>query len=359
MTFRYFARLSASIALMVSVAAQADGVVNIFNWSDYIDESVLDDFTAETGIDVVYDVYDSNEILESLLLSGKTGYDLVVPSGDFLQRQISVGIFQPLQKDKLPNLSNMWDVIGERTALYDPGNNYSINYMWGTTGIGYNVDAAEERIGGPITSWDVIFDPAIAQKFEDCGIYVLDAPNELIPTALLYLGYDPNSHDEGEIAEATDLLVAMRPFVEKFHSSQYISALASGDICLAVGWSGDVFLARDEAVEGVNIDYSVPSEGVQLWFDQMAIPADAENVEEAHIFLNYIMRPDVIAKASNYVYYANGNLASQALLEDDVIGDPAIYPDADTMARTYITKPYPQDIQRMINRAWDTIKTGQ
>ena len=353
--------LGGLLALAVAPALHAQ-VVNVYNWSDYIDEAVLEAFTEETGIRVVYDLFDSNEVLETKLLTGGTGYDIVVPTATFLQRQIAAGLFQPLQKDKLPNLVNMWDVIAERTAAYDPDNLYSINYMWGTTGIGYNVEAAQERIGGPVTSWDVIFDPETIALFADCGVYMLDAPTEMIPAALLYLGHDPNSHDLDLIAEAEALITAVTPSIERFHSSAYVDLLANGDICLAVGWSGDVFIARDAAAEadnGVSVDYVIPNEGAQMWFDQMAIPADAQNVEEAHRFLNYIMRPEVIAAASNYVYYANGNLASQPLLEADVIDDPAIYPDAATLANTFTTTPYPQDVQRVVTRTWTRIKTGQ
>ncbi len=324
---------TAAIALSKAALAE-DKVVNVYNWSDYIDESILRDFEKETGIKVVYDTFDSNEILETKLLAGGTGYDLVVPSGTFLARQIQAGVFQPLDKSKLPNLSNMWDTISSRTGTYDPDGTHSINYMWGTTGIGYNVAAAKDRIGGPIESWDIVFDPEKLAKFKDCGVHVLDAPAEIIPAALNYLGKNPDSKDKNDIAEAEALLAKMTPNVQKFHSSEYINALANGDICLAVGWSGDVFQARDrasEAKKGVEVGYAIPKEGALMWFDQMAIPSDAKNVAEAHEFLNYLMKPEVIAKASNYVYYANGNKASQPLLEKEVIEDPAIYPDEVTL----------------------------
>ena len=355
--------LCASAAFLLAGNALAeDRIVNVYNWSDYIDESVLADFTKETGIKVSYDVFDSNEILETKLLAGGTGYDVVVPSGTFLARQIQAGVFQPLKKDKLPNMKNLWDVISARTEPYDPGQQYSINYMWGTTAIGYNVKASNERIGGEVVSWDVIFDPEKLAKFKDCGVHVLDAPEELVPAALNYLGKNPDSKDAGDIAAAGELLAKMAPNVQKFHSSEYINALANGDICLAVGWSGDVFQARDRAAEadaGVEVGYAIPKEGALMWFDQMAIPADAKNVEEAHIFLDYIMRPEVIAKASNYVYYANGNKASQSLLEKDVLEDPAIYPDDATTAKLYTTTPYDARSQRVVTRTWTKVKTGQ
>ncbi len=357
------AALLAGAVIMPMTAGAADRVVNVFNWSDYIDESVLEEFTKETGIEVVYDVFDSNEILETKLLAGATGYDVVVPSGTFLARQIQAGVFRKLEKDKLSNLGNMWDAIAERTAAYDPGNDHAINYMWGTTGFGYNEEQIAERMpDAPVDSWDMLFNPEVIAKFADCGIHILDAPTELLPAAMNYLGLNPDSHDKADLAKGAELLKKIRPHVQKFHSSEYINALANGDICLAMGWSGDVLQARDradEAEKGVTINYVIPKEGALMWFDMMAIPADAPHPEEAHIFLDFIMRPDVIAKASNYVYYANGNDASRALLEEDVIGDPAIYPDDKTMKRLYTTTPYDPRTQRVVTRLWTSVKTGQ
>lgn len=354
--------LSGVAMLAASSALAEDRVVNVYNWSDYIDESILEEFTKETGIKVRYDVFDSNELLETKMLAGGSGFDVVVPSGTFLSRQVQAGVFQKLDKSKLDNLKNMWDQIEARTVKYDPGNAYSINYMWGTTGIGYNVEEAKKRIGGKVESWSVIFDKDTVAKFKDCGIHVLDAPEELIPAALNYLGLEPDSKKPDDIKKAGALLQEISPNIQKFHSSEYINALANGDICLAVGWSGDVFQARDRAAEannGVSVDYAIPNEGALMWFDQMAIPADAKNVEEAHIFINYIMRPDVIAKASNYVYYANGNKASQGALVEDVISDPAIYPDEATTGKLYVTTPFPPKSLRIATREWTRVKTGQ
>ncbi len=354
---------SAAITAMMVSANAADRVVNIFNWSDYIDESVLTDFTKETSIKVVYDVFDSNEILETKLLAGGSGYDIVVPSGTFLSRQISAGVFQKLDKSKLPNSKNLWDDILKRTETYDPGNAYSINYMWGTTGIGYNIGKVKAALGDvPVDSWELIFKPENLAKLKECGVHMLDAPTEMLPAALNYLGKNPDSRDKADLAEAAKVLEGIRSSVLKFHSSEYINALANGDICIAVGWSGDIFQARDradEAKNGVEIGYAIPKEGALMWFDQMAIPADAKNVEEAHIFLDYIMRAKVIAKATNYVYYANGNKASQPLLEKDIIEDPAVYPDAETSAKLYTLQPYDPKTTRVITRAWTKIKTGQ
>ncbi|RST87046.1 polyamine ABC transporter substrate-binding protein [Aquibium carbonis] len=364
MRFRGHLLAATALAALVSVDANAQSrTVNVYNWSDYIDNSILEEFTRETGIRVVYDVFDSNEILETKLLAGGTGYDVVVPTGTFLARQIQAGVFQKLDKAKLPNLSNMWDVVSDRTAKYDPGNEYSINYMWGTTGIGYNVNKVQDALGvEEIDSWDIVFNPENLAKLADCGVYMLDAPAEMIPAALNYLGLDPNSTDPDELGKAEQLLLSIRPSIRKFHSSEYINALANGDICLAVGWSGDIFQARDRAAEadqGVAIEYSIPQEGAQMWFDQMAIPADAPHLDEAHEFLNYMMRPDVIAKASNYVFYANGNAASKELLDEDVIGDPAVYPDDETMDKLFTTVPLDARTQRLVTRIWTRVVTGQ
>ncbi|WP_281407354.1 polyamine ABC transporter substrate-binding protein [Mesorhizobium sp. J18] len=352
------------IAASVAAGAQAqERVVNVYNWSDYIDESVLDEFTKETGIKVVYDVFDSNEILETKLLAGGTGYDIVVPTGTFLARQIQAGVFQKLDKSKLPNIENMWDVIAERLAKYDPGNEYSINYMWGTVGIGYNTKKVSEALGiDEIDSWDVVFNPDNLAKLQNCGVHFLDSPTDVVPSVLGYLGLDPDSHDPEVLAKAEEALLKVRPYVRKFHSSEYINALANGDICVAIGWSGDVFQARDRAAEadrGVEIAYAIPKEGTQMWFDQMAIPADAPHVEEAHEFINFIMKPEVIAKASNYVFYANGNKASEEFLDPEVRDDPAIYPDEATLEKLYTTTPLDPKTQRVMTRLWTKIVTGQ
>jgi len=351
------------LAASTVLASAQERVVNVYNWSDYIDESILEDFTKETGIKVVYDVFDSNEVLETKLLAGSTGYDIVVPTGTFLARQITAGVFQKLDKSKLPNLSNMDPAISARLEKYDPGNEHAINYMWGTTGVGINVDKVKERLGDtPLNSWDIVFKPENIAKLADCGVYMLDTSEEIIPAALNYLGLDPDSNSADDIAKAEELLLTIRPSVKKFHSSEYINALANGDICLAVGWSGDILQARDRAAEadqGVTIEYVIPKEGALMWFDNMAIPADASHVEEAHEFLNYIMKPEAMAKASNYVYYANGNAASKPFLNEDVIGDTAIYPDEETISRLYSTSPKDQRTQRVMTRTWTKVVTGQ
>ena len=352
---------TATLALLAGSALAED--VRVYNWSDYIDEALLTKFTADTGLNLIYDVFDSNELLETKMLAGGSGYDVVVPSGTFLQRQISAGAFQKLDVAKLPNIANMWDVVTERTEQYDPDNAYSINYMWGTTGIGVNVGKVAELLGedAPITSLDLVFKAENMAKLAECGVHFLDAPTEMIPMALQYLGENPDSHDPEVLAKAEDVFMAVRPHIQKFHSSEYINALANGDICVAVGWSGDILQSRDradEAENGVEVAYNAATEGAQMWFDQMAIPTDAPNPDGAHVFLNFIMDAQNMADASNYVYYANGNAASQPLLEEDVIGDPAIYPDAATLENLFTTRPYSPKIQRFVTRMWTKIKSG-
>ncbi len=355
--------VSTAAALALAATSALAEEVKVYNWSDYIDEELLTQFEEETGIDLIYDVFDSNEVLETKMLAGGSGYDVVVPSGTFLQRQISAGAFQKLDFSKLSNAENLWDVVKDRTEQYDPGNAYSINYMWGTTGIGANVGKVAEALGeeGPLDSLALIFDPAYMEKLASCGVHFLDAPTEMIPAALKYIGEDPDSKDPEVIAKAEDVLMAVRPYVQKFHSSEYINALANGEICVAFGWSGDILQARDRAAEaenGVEIVYNAPKEGALMWFDQMAIPVDAPNPEGAHKFLDFIMDAENMAAASNYVYYANGNKASQEHLVEDVIDDPAIYPDEATLENLYTTTPYDAKVQRVVTRLWTKVKSG-
>ncbi|WP_319620920.1 polyamine ABC transporter substrate-binding protein [Pseudovibrio sp. SPO723] len=352
-----------SVLMTASLVHAQERTVYVYNWSDYIDEQILEDFTKETGIEVVYDVFDSNELLETKLLTGGSGYDVVSPTASFLARQIEAGVFQKLDMAQLPNAKHLWDVVLERTEKYDPGNAYSINYMWGTTGFGLNkAKIAEVFPDAPTDSWSLLFEPENIEKVSACGVYILNAPAEMFPAALNYLGYDANSKDTDELREAGALLEKMRPHVRKFHSSEYINALANGDICVAVGWSGDILQARDRAAEAGNdvaVDYVVPKEGSMMWFDQMAIPADAPNKKEAHAFLNYLMRPDVMAKASNYIYYANGVEGSKEFLLDEIRNDPAIYPDDATIEKLYTTTAYPANVQRLVTRLWTQVTTGQ
>src|SRR5215468_4306303 len=348
-----------------SAAAEARRrTVNVYNWSDYIDPSVIEEFTKATGIAVRYDTFDSNDVLEAKLLAGRSGYDVVVPTAYFLERQIKAGVFAKLDKAKLPNLANMWPEITERLAQYDPGNLYGVNYMWGTTGIGYNLNKSRALLGGDgrIDSWDAVFKPEQLAKFKDCGVHLLDSSDDLMSAALHYLGLDPNTKREADYQKAADLLMTVRPSVRKFHSSEYLSALASGEICFAVGFSGDVKQAQKRAAEarnGVEIAYAIPKEGAQLWFDNLAIPRDARNVAEAHEFINFLQQPEVAARNSSFIAYANGNLASQKFIDKAVIEDPTIYPDEATMSRLYIMRAHDAATTRLMNRLWTRVKTGR
>lgn len=351
-------------AVWITAVPAQERVVNVYNWSDYIDPKVLEDFTRETGIKLRYDTFDANETLETKLLAGNSGYDLVVPTAYFLQRQIKAGVFQKLDKSKLPHLANVWPEIAKRLATYDPGNRYAVNYMWGTTGIGYNVKAVRERFGpnAKIDSWDIVFKPEKLAKFKDCGVQMLDSADDILPAALHYLGLDPNSTKPDDLDRAAALMEKVRPDVRKFHSSEYLNALAGGEICLVVGWSGDIKQAKNRATEaknGVAIGYVIPKEGAQMWFDNLAIPKDAPHPAEAHAFIDFLLRPKVAARNSNFVAYANGNLASQKFIDKAVLDDPGVYPDAATMSKLYTIDARGPREQRRINRIWTRIKTGQ
>jgi putrescine transport system substrate-binding protein len=356
--------IAALAAAIGTMAAAQERVVNVYNWSDYIDPQVLEQFTKETGIKVRYDTFDANETLETKLLAGKSGYDVVVPTGYFLQRQIQATVFQKLDKSKLPNLVNVWPDIAKRLAAYDPGNQYAVNYMWGTTGIGYNVKAMHDRLGANATidSWDVVFKPELLAKFKDCGVHMLDSADDILPAALHYLGLDANSAKPADLDKAAALLSKIRPLVRKFHSSEYLNALASGEICFVVGWSGDIKQSQKRAAEaknGIDIGYAIPKEGAQMFFDNLAIPKDAPHPAEALAFIDFLLRPEVAAKNSDLVAYANGNLASQKFIDKKVLEDPGIYPSADTMSRLYIVNARSAEAQRLVNRVWTRVKTGR
>jgi putrescine transport system substrate-binding protein len=364
-------RAIAAVAIATAAAGAqpaTDRVVNIYNWSDYIEPSVIEAFSKETGIKVRYDTFDANETLETKLLAGKSGYDVVVPTAYFLERQIKAGVFQKLDKAKLPNLVNVWPEIVQRLAIYDPGNQYGVNYMWGTTGIGYNVKKAREVLkpDGPIeaamSSWDIVFKPEMLARFKSCGVHMLDSADDIIPAALHYLGLNPNTTQQADLEKAADLVAKVRPSVRKFNSSEYLNALASGEICLVVGWSGDIKQAQKRAAEakaGIEIAYALPKSGAQMFFDNLAIPKDAKNVAEAHAFIDYLLRPEVAAKNSNFLGYANGNLASQKLIDKSLLEDRTVYPDAETMKSLYVITARDLKTQRLINRLWIKVKTGR
>jgi putrescine transport system substrate-binding protein len=356
------------MSFAVSGAQAQERKVHFYNWSNYMAPGVLEDFTKETGIKVIYDTFDANETLETRLLAGQSGYDLVVPGAYFLERQIKANVFRKLDKAKLPNLSNAWPEVTLKLATYDPGNEYGANYMWGTTGIGYNVKKAREVLGADVqldeamSTLDMVFKPENLSKFKDCGVHMLDSADDILPAALTYLKLDPNSSKQADLDKAAELIAKIRPFVRKFHSSEYLSALASGEICFVFGWSGDIKQAQsraEEAKNGVEIAYAIPREGAQMFFDNLAIPADAKNVNEAHELINFLYRPEVAARNSDFLSYANGNLASQKLISAKVISDKTIYPDEATMKRFYVIVARDQAAQRVINRVWTKVKTGR
>ena len=359
--------LGLGLLIMGSFAAQAaDKTVHIYNWSDYIPPDVLTSFEKETGIKVVYDVFDSNEVLEAKLYAGHTGYDIVVPSASpFFARQIQAGIYQPLDKTKLSNYKNLNTELLKKVAAVDPENKYGIPYLWGTTGIGYNVEKVQAALGKDvkIDSWDIFFKPENLAKLKDCGVSVLDAPNEVLSIALRYLGKDPNSTNPQDYQEdAKNLLMGIRPYITYFHSSQYINDLANGDICVALGWSGDVMQAAKRAKEsgkGVNVNYVIPKEGTVVFFDMFAIPKDADNVDNALTFINYMMQPKVAAAATNYLSYANANEASNPFVNADIINNPNIYPPADVEQKLYVMAVMPPNIDRVMTRTWISVKTGR
>ena len=343
--------------------AAAEQVVNVYNWSDYIDPEVIQGFEQATGIKVRYDVFDSNEVLETKLLTGNSGYDVVVPSAYFLQRQVQAGVFAPLDKSKLPGLVNSDPELAARAARHDPGNAHSVVYMWGTTGIGY--DRAKVKAimpDAPVDSWKLIFDPAVLAKFKDCGVSMLDDPTDMVGTALLYLGKDPNSESEADLKAAEDLLLKIRPYLRTIHSSQYIDQLANGELCIVVGYSGDVLQARDRAEEAgkpLDIGYSIPQEGALMWFDTLAIPADAAHKDAAHQFIEYLLQPAVAAKNSDFVNFANANAAATALVNEDLRNDTGIYPTPELKERLQPSLAKSAEFTRALNRAWTRFMTGR
>jgi putrescine transport system substrate-binding protein len=327
--------------LTLAVSVQAAPTVHIYNWSDYIGESTLADFEKATGIKPVYDVFDSNETLEGKLLAGRTGYDVVVPSNHFLGKQIKAGAFQKL----------------------DPGNLYAVPFLWGNNGIGYNVDKIKAVLGvDKIDSWAAVFEPQNIKKLQSCGVAFLDSADEMMPTVLNYMGLDANSTNPADYKKAEAKLLAVRPYVTYFHSSKYIADLANGDICVAIGFSGDMFQAKARAAEagkGVNIAYSIPKEGGALWFDMLAIPKDSSNVKEAHAFINYLLKPEVIAQVSDYVGYANPNPGSDKLMEQSIREDESVYPPQAVLDKTYVSIELPPNIQRLMTRSWTKVKSGK
>ncbi len=344
--------------------AEPTKVLNIYNWSDYIAEDTIANFEKETGIKVTYDVFDSNEVLEAKLMAGNTGYDIVVPSLTFLSRQIQAGVFQPLDKARFKNYGNLDPAIMSLLANNDTDNGHAVPYLWGTTGIGFNVAKVKEALGDdfPLDSWAMVFEPENLAKLKGCGVAFLDTPSEIIPPVLDYLGEEPNSFDQAVIQKGVDRLKQLRPSITYFHSSQYINDLANGDICVAVGWSGDIIQAKDRAAEankGVEVAYVIPKEGAPMWFDMLAIPKGATNLDNAYLFIDYLMRPDVMAGVQNYVMYASANQAALPSVDKAILDDPGIYPTEEAKKGLYTLAVLPPEVDRLFTRHWTTLKTGQ
>lgn len=357
-------RLAPAILVgLLSITAQAakQPVLHVYNWSDYIAPKTVPNFEKKTGIKVVYDVFDSNEVLETKILSGHSGYDLVVPSNEFLAQQAKAGAFLKLDKSKIPNYKNLDPKLMSLIAKSaDPGNQYAIPYMWGTTGIGYNVKKIRKILGpnAPVDSWDLVFQPKYMKKLQKCGVSFLNSPHEIMSAALKYLGKNPNSKNPNDYTQvALPLLEKVRPYVTEINSSQYINDLANGDICVAIGWSGDILQAAERAKQaknGVQIQYSIPKEGTMVWFDMMAIPKDAANPGNAMKFMNYILQPKVAASISNYVSYANPTPSSKPYLDPSIANNPGIYPDQQHSKNFFVAKMLPLKIARVRTRAWSS-----
>ena len=364
LSLRFAAATLVLAVLPAGTGAAEEARLHIYNWSDYIAPGTIANFTKETGIAVTYDVYDGNEILEAKLLAGHSGYDVVVPSASpYMARQIKAGAYRALDKAKLPNLRNLDPQMLALAAVADPGNAHGVPYLWSVTGIGYNVAMVERALGEspPRDTLALLFDPALAKKLVGCGIELLDTPQEVVPAALTYLGIDPKSRDPADLARAIGLIETIRPYVRRFHSSQYINDLAAGDICIALGYSGDVMQARNRAKEaesGVEIAFRVPREGAQMSIDMLGIPADAPHPENAHRFIDYILRPEVIAAVTNAVSYPNPNRAATALVDAEIRDDPGIYPPDSVRRLLYIDQPAPRHYERARTRAWNRAKSG-
>src|SRR3984957_19906213 len=343
--------------------ADSGKVLNLYIWSDYLAPNTLSDFEKQTGIKVNASYFDTNETLETKLLAGSSGYDVVVPTASYFERQIKAGVYATLDKSKLPNLKNMDPQLMERVALHDPGNAHGVIYMWGTNGIGYNEKMVKALMpDAPLDSWRLVFDPEVAAKVAKCGITLLDSPAEMVRAVYSYLGKDPNSQSAEDLAQAEAVLLKIRPYIRNFSSSEYIEALANGDLCISVGYNGDVMQARDrarEANKGIDIKYVVPKEGSILWFDMLAIPKDAPDPDSAYAFMNYMMTPQVIADVSNFKRYANANLASQPLVLPAVKDDPGIYPTPEQRQKLALQLADSPEQTRAITRVWQKFKTGQ
>ncbi|MEN0108246.1 MAG: polyamine ABC transporter substrate-binding protein [Pseudomonas sp.] len=351
----------APLMLAASVAQAAD-TVKIYNWSDYIAPDTLKNFQAATGIASVYDVYDSNETLDGKLMTGKSGYDVVFPSNHFMARQIQGGALKKLDKSQLPNWKNLNPVLLKALETNDPGNEHGFPYLWGSTGIGYNVAKVKAVLGDvPLDSWDLILKPENMKKLSQCGVAILDNGPEVLPITLHYLGLPHHSKDPADYKKAEATLMQIRPYVRYFHSSKYVSDLANGEICVAVGFSGDIMQAANRAKEaknGVDIGYVIPKEGAPMWFDMVTMPADAPDEKAAYAFMNYLLEPKVMAGISDYVRYANGNEQADGLVSADLKADTKVYPSAETLKTLFALEAMPLATDRIRTRLWNKIKSG-
>jgi putrescine transport system substrate-binding protein len=342
---------------------QGKGVLNLYIWSDYLAPDTIASFEKQTGVKVRVSYFDTNETLEARVLTGSSGFDVVVPTAPYLQRQIRSGAYLPLDKSKLANLANLDPAIMSRVALNDPDNAHAVVYAWGTYGIGYNVKMVAEALpDAPLNSWRLIFDPAYAARLAKCGINLLDAPAGVVRLVLKYLGKNPNAPTAADLADVDTVLGKIRPYIRTIDSVRGIEAMANGDICIGLGYNGDFVQARsraNEAKNGIKIGYTIPEEGSLLWFDMLAIPRDAPNVANAHLFINYLMTPRVIANISDFIGFANANSAASPLLDAAIAADPIIYPPRDQQQRLFVQSEDSPEQSRAITRIWQKFKTGQ
>lgn len=353
-------RLAALTSLIALTATATAKEVRIYNWTDYIDPDVITEFTEKTGIDVIYDTFDSNDVLLAKTLAGNSGYDIVVPSDYTVAYLIQANRLEPIDKSKLSNLKNVWPFVTERLAEFKGMNDYSVPYFWGTTGIAYDAKKIKELVpDAPLDSLELLMNPKYAEKLASCGIYMIDSPSETLPVVNMYLGLPAESTDKADLDKAYDALKQIRPYIKKFHSSEYLTALANGDACIALGWSGDVYLAKARAKEAgtdVDIQYFIPKEGSLIWFDQFTVLNDAPNKAEAHEFINFMLDPENNARSANYVEYATSNEAAFPYVEDYLINDDILYPSEEDLAKLHIKQPYKHSEQKKLVKFWQDLK---